>query len=189
MKQFYLLIAAILLPFLAWGDGWSTQYPEIEKNIRQPKFAEREFIITKYGAKTTASAAVNQKAINKAIEACSKKGGGRVIVPEGTWLTGAITLKSGVNLVVERGATLEFVFEPELYPIVKTRWEGLDCWNLSPCIYAYEATDVAITGEGVIDGGGTNDTWWKWCGAPRYGWKEGVISQRNGARKTDSALS
>ena len=84
MKQFYLLIAAILLPFLAWGDGWSTQYPEIEKNIRQPKFAEREFIITKYGAKTTASAAVNQKAINKAIEACSKKGGGRVIVPVGT---------------------------------------------------------------------------------------------------------
>lgn len=182
MKHFCLFIAALILPLLAWSDGWSTQYPEIEKNIRQPKFPEKEFKITKYGAKPEASAAVNQKAINKAIETCSKKGGGKVIVPEGKWLTGAITLKSGVNLVVERGATLEFVFEPELYPIVKTRWEGLDCWNLSPCIYAYEATDVAITGEGVIDGGGTNDTWWKWCGAPKYGWKEGVISQRNGSR-------
>ena len=182
MKHFYLVIAALLLPLLAWSDGWTTQYPEIEKNIRQPKFAEKEFKITKFGAKPDASAAVNQKAINKAIATCSKKGGGKVIVPEGKWLTGAITLKSGVNLVVERGATLEFVFQPELYPIVKTRWEGLDCWNLSPCIYAYEATDVAVTGEGVIDGGGTNDTWWKWCGAPHYGWKEGVISQRNGAR-------
>lgn len=182
MKHLCLFIAALILPLLAWSDGWSTQYPEIEKNIRQPKFPEKEFKITKYGAKPGASAAVNQKAINKAIETCSKKGGGKVIVPEGKWLTGAITLKSGVNLVVERGATLEFVFEPELYPIVKTRWEGLDCWNLSPCIYAYEATDVAITGEGVIDGGGTNDTWWKWCGAPKYGWKEGVISQRNGSR-------
>lgn len=183
MKHLCLFIAALILPLLAWSDGWSTQYPEIEKNIRQPKFPEKEFKITKYGAKPGASAAVNQKAINKAIETCSKKGGGKVIVPEGKWLTGAITLKSGVNLVVERGATLEFVFEPELYPIVKTRWEGLDCWNLSPCIYAYEATDVAITGEGVIDGGGTNDTWWKWCGAPKYGWKEGMVAQRNGGRE------
>ncbi len=182
MKHFYLIIAAFLLPLMVWGDGWTTQYPEIEKSIRLPKFAEKEYRITKYGAATDASPAVNQKAINKAIDRCSRKGGGKVIVPEGRWLTGAITLKSGVNLVVERGAMLEFVFAPELYPIVKTRWEGLDCWNLSPCIYAYGAKDVAITGEGIIDGGGTNETWWKWCGAPRYGWKEGVVSQRNGSR-------
>lgn len=87
MKHFYLLIAALMLPLFALGDGWSTQYPEIEKNIRQPEFAKKEFKITKYGAKTGASAAVNQKAINKAIDACSKKGGGKVIVPEGRWLT------------------------------------------------------------------------------------------------------
>lgn len=182
MKYLKLLLLCLLFPTAMAADGWDTQYRQIEQSIRQPKFADREFLITKYGASPQAKAEANQKAINKAVAACSKAGGGRVIVPEGTFHTGAITLKSHVNLVVEKGAVLQFVFEPELYPVVPTRWEGLDCWNNSPCIYAYKQTDVAITGEGTIDGGGTNETWWKWCGAPRYGWKEGVISQRNGSR-------
>lgn len=183
MKVLNLLVFLMLLPLAVRGDYWSdTEYKRIEQSIREPKFSAKEFPITKYGASVNATAEKNQKAINKAIEACSKKGGGKVIVPAGTFNTGAITLKSHVNLVVEKDAKLQFVFQPELYPIVPTRWEGIDCWNLSPCIYAYQATDVAITGEGTIDGGGENETWWKWCGAPRYGWKEGVISQRNGSR-------
>lgn len=182
MKYLHLLLLCLLFPAALMADGWDTQYKQIEQSIRQPKFADRDFLITKYGASPEASAASNQKAINKAIAECSKAGGGRVVVPAGTYNTGAITMKSHVNLVVEKGATLLFAFQPELYPIVSTRWEGLDCWNLSPCIYAYKATDVAITGEGTIDGGGTNETWWKWCGATHYGWKEGVISQRNGSR-------
>ena len=182
MKYLQLLLAFLLAPFTAWADGWDTQYRQIEQSIRQPKFADREFNITKYGAKPAAKAAVNQKAINRAIAACSKAGGGRVVVPAGTFNTGAITLKSHVNLVVEEGATLQFAFEPELYPVVLTRWEGLDCWNISPCIYAYQETDIAITGKGVIDGGGSRDTWWPWCGATKYGWKEGTVSQRNGSR-------
>lgn len=182
MRYLKLLLLCLLFPVAMKADSWSDQYKKIEESIRQPHFADREFNITKYGASTKATAAVNQKSINKAIIACSKAGGGRVVIPAGTFNTGAITLKSHVNLVVEKGATLQFVFQPELYPIVPTRWEGLDCWNLSPCIYAYKQTDVAITGEGVIDGGGTNETWWKWSGAKQYGWKEGVISQRNGSR-------
>ena len=182
MKYLQLLLAFLLAPFTVWADGWDTQYRQIEQSIRQPKFADREFNITKYGAKPAAKAAVNQKAINRAIAACSKAGGGRVVVPAGTFNTGAITLKSHVNLVVEEGATLQFAFEPELYPVVLTRWEGLDCWNISPCIYAYQETDIAITGKGVIDGGGSRDTWWPWCGATKYGWKEGTVSQRNGSR-------
>ena len=182
MKYLHLLLLCLLFPAVAMADGWETTYKQIEKSIRQPQFANRDFKITKYGASTTATAAVNQKAINKAIAACSKAGGGRVIVPAGTFNTAAITLLSHVNLVVEKGAVLQFTFEPELYPVVLTRWEGLDCWNISPCIYAYKQTDVAITGEGTIDGGGTRETWWPWCGAAKYGWKEGMISQRNGAR-------
>ena len=182
MKYLQLLLAFLLAPFTVWADGWDTQYRQIEQSIRQPKFADREFNITKYGAKPAAKAAVNQKAINRAIAACSKAGGGRVVVPAGTFNTGAITLKSHVNLVVEEGATLQFAFEPDLYPVVLTRWEGLDCWNISPCIYAYQETDIAITGKGVIDGGGSRDTWWPWCGATKYGWKEGTVSQRNGSR-------
>ena len=185
MKKFFpLLMLCLLAPQLAVAQGWNEEeYKQIEQSIRLPQFADKEFLITKYGAKTDATAAKNQKAIQKAIDQCSKKGGGRVVVPAGQkFLTGAITLKSGVNLEVQEGAVLEFVFEPELYPIVETSWEGLECFNLSPCVYAYKAKDIAITGKGTIDGGGTNDTWWPWNGNPHFGWKEGMISQRNGSR-------
>ena len=182
MKYIKLLLALLLLPAVALADGWDTQYKQIEQSIRQPQFGDKVFNITKYGASVKATAAANQKAINKAIDACSKAGGGRVVVPEGTFNTGAITLKSKVNLHVEKGAVLQFAFQPELYPIVPTRWEGLDCYNLQPCIYAYKQNDIAITGEGTIDGGGENSTWWKWCGAPRYGWKQGEVGQNMGAR-------
>ena len=182
MKYIKLLLALLLLPAVALADGWDTQYKQIEQSIRQPQFGDKVFNITKYGASVKATAAANQKAINKAIDACSKAGGGRVVVPKGTFNTGAITLKSKVNLHVEKGAVLQFVFQPELYPIVPTRWEGLDCYNLQPCIYAYKQNDIAITGEGTIDGGGENSTWWKWCGAPRYGWKQGEVGQNMGAR-------
>ena len=178
-----LLLLCLLIPSVAQAKAWDEEeYKRIEQRIKAPSFPEKDFLITKYGAKTTNSAAQNQKAINKAIAACSKKGGGRVIVPAGTFLTGAITLLSHVNLVVEKDAVLKFAFEPDLYPIVPTRWEGIDCHNLSPCIYAYKQTDIAVSGEGTIDGSGANDTWWPWNGNPRFGFKEGMISQRGGSR-------
>ena len=178
-----LLLLCLIVPSIAHAKAWDEEeYKRIEQSIKAPTFPEKDFLITKYGAKTTNSAAQNQKAINKAIAACSKKGGGRVIVPSGTFATGAITLLSHVNLVVEKDAVLKFAFEPDLYPIVPTRWEGIDCRNLSPCIYAYKQTDIAVTGEGTIDGSGANDTWWPWNGNPRFGFKEGMISQRGGSR-------
>ncbi len=178
-----LLLLCLIVPSIAQAKAWDEEeYKRIEQSIKAPTFLEKDFLITKYGAKTTNSAAQNQKAINKAIAACSKKGGGRVIVPSGTFITGAITLLSHVNLVVEKDAVLKFAFEPDLYPIVPTRWEGIDCRNLSPCIYAYKQTDIAVTGEGTIDGSGANNTWWPWNGNPRFGFKEGMISQRGGSR-------
>ena len=185
MKRFFqTMLLCMLVVLSAQAKGWdNAQYKQIEQSIRVPQFAQKDYVITKFGAKTTNTAAKNQKAIQKAIDKCSKKGGGRVIVPAGQkFLTAAIQLKSGVNLVVEEGAVLEFAFEPELYPIVPTRWEGLDCWNLSPLIYAYQAKDIAITGKGTIDGGGSNETWWPWCGNVRFGMKEGGIAQNQGAR-------
>ena len=162
-----------------WNEA---QYKQIEQSIRVPQFADKTYLITKYGAKTDATAAKNQKAIQKAIDLCSKKGGGKVIVPAGSkFLTGAIHLKSGVNLEVQEGAVLEFAFEPELYPIVETSWEGLECFNLSPCVYAFKAKDIAITGKGTIDGGGSKETWWPWVGNARFGYKEGP-AQNKGAR-------
>lgn len=184
MRKLLSLLTLCIVALTAQAKGWDDQqYKQIEQSIRMPQFADKVYDITKYGAKTTNTAAKNQKAIQKAIDKCSKKGGGRVVIPAGQkFLTAAIQLKSGVNLEVQEGAVLEFAFEPELYPIVPTRWEGLDCWNLSPLIYAYQARDIAITGKGIIDGGGTNDTWWPWCGSKKFGMKEGGIAQNMGAR-------
>ena len=170
MKTLQSFLLCLLFPWCAMAAGWDTDYQKIEKSIRQLQFPDKSFVITKYGASLKATPAKNQAAINKAIDACSKAGGGKVIIPEGTWNTGAIRLKSHVNLVVEKGATLLFAFDTNLYPTVLTRWEGIDCWNYSPCIYAYGETDVAITGEGTIDGNGSNETWWKMCGKDRFGW-------------------
>ena len=185
MRYLKTLLLVLLLPACAFAAGWDdNEYKRIEQSIQLPKIAERQFLITSFGAKTTATAAQNQKAINRVISLVSKKGGGKVIIPKGTWNTGAIELKSHVNLVLEEGATLHFAFEPKLYPLVRTSWEGLACWNYSPCIYAYKATDIAITGKGTIDGGGNNDTFWQWNGSPRFGYKEGVTkeSQKLGSR-------
>lgn len=185
MRYLKTLLLALLLPACAFAAGWDdNEYKRIEQSIQLPKIAERQFLITSFGAKTTATAAQNRKAINRVISLVSKKGGGKVIIPKGTWNTGAIELKSHVNLVLEEGATLHFAFEPKLYPLVRTSWEGLACWNYSPCIYAYKATDIAITGKGTIDGGGNNDTFWQWNGSPRFGYKEGVTkeSQKLGSR-------
>ena len=183
-KSLFTVLFCFLMPALCMAIEWNGQkYHEIEKSILQPQFGKATMLITKYGAKSEASAADNQKAIQKAIDKCSKKGGGKVIVPAGQrFLTGAIEIKSGVNLVVEEGAVLEFAFLPELYPIVETSWEGLECFNLSPCVYAFKAHDIALTGKGTIDGGGSNETWWPWCGSGRFGAKEGGIAQNKGAR-------
>ena len=147
-KIFQIVMLCMLTPLLAAAQQWNeAQYRQIEQSIRTPQFADKAYLITKYGAKTDNTAAKNQKAIQKAIDLCSKKGGGRVVVPAGQkFHTGAIELKSGVNLEVQQDAVLEFVFEPALYPIVETSWEGLECFNLSPCVYAFKAKDIAITG-------------------------------------------
>ncbi len=167
-----LLIMLVAIPMCALAqENWNPAlYKQIEDSVNEPTFKDKVYNVTKYGASTKADAAKNQKAINKAIEECSKKGGGKVVVPAGTYNTGAIRLKSNVNLEIQKDAKLQFVFDKSLYPIVKTRWEGMDCMNLSPCIYAYGEKNIAITGEGTIDGGGSNQTWWKWCGKDKFGW-------------------
>ena len=178
MRKLKTLLLAMLLPVCALASGWDdNEYKQIEASVQQPQIGTKRYPVTDYGAKTTATAAQNQKAINKAISAASSKGGGQVIIPAGTWKTGAITLRSKVNLVVEEGATLQFVFDTDLYPLVKTSWEGIGCWNYQPCIYANGATDIAITGKGTINGGGSNDTWWKMCGKDRFGYVEGETKE------------
>lgn len=186
MNKFSVLILMVFFPLIALADGWNeTEYRAIERSIEQPKIAKRTVVITKFGAKTTASAVQNQQAIHRAIAYLAKQGGGKVIVPAGKWQTGALRLASGIELVVSKDALLQFVFDRSLYPLVKTSWEGMMCWNYSPCIYSYGADDVVVSGEGTIDGGGSNETWWPMCGKQVFGYVKGVTkeAQVSGSRR------
>ena len=89
--------------------------------------------------------------ISEAVAACGVRGG-RVVVPAGVWETGPVCLKSNVELHLEEGAVLRFVDDPNAYlPAVRVAWEGVECYNLSPLVYAYAATNIAITGKGMIE--------------------------------------
>lgn len=182
MKSYLIALIGLLLPLTGSAKNPWKNYKNIEKRIVAPIFPDREFLITDFGATTTGKDDDNQKAINNAIKACSEAGGGCVVVPKGTWVTGGIRLQSNVNLVVSEGATLLFSYNIRLYPLVKTRWEGVDCWNYQPLIYAYDCKNVAITGKGTIDGNGSKETWWGWTGYEGWGWKEGMEHQRSGSR-------
>ncbi|WP_239060741.1 glycoside hydrolase family 28 protein [Bacteroides sp. 519] len=156
---------------------------EIERQIKRTSFPATVYSITDYGVQSGNEEPCHE-IINKVITLCSLNGGGTVLVPKGTFLTGPITLKSNVNLHIEEGATLKFSTDQSLYfPAVITRWEGIDCYNARPLIYAYGETNIALTGKGTIDGQGSTEAWWPMSGAARYGWAEGMVSQRNGARE------
>ena len=155
----------------------------IEKQIKETSFPDRSFLITDFGARKNTPYEPCHEAINQAILSCCLSGGGRVVVPAGEFYVGPIILKSNVNLHLEKGAKLKFIPKQSLYfPAVLTRWEGIDCYNAHPLIYANGETNIAITGKGVIDGQASNETWWHMSGHPRFGWKEGMTSQKKGGR-------
>jgi polygalacturonase len=135
---------------------------EIEGQIIPPSFNCNVYNIIDYGAISDGVTDCS-KAIDDAINACNRKGGGKVLVPEGKFLTGAIHLMSNVNLHVSEGATLLFTTDKSKYlPVVRTRFEGMECMNYSPLIYAYKAENIAVTGKGTLDGQG--EVWWSWKG-------------------------
>ncbi|GAC1701177.1 MAG: exopolygalacturonase PelB [Candidatus Acidiferrum sp.] len=134
--------------------------------IKPPVFANRDFDITKFGAVAN-NKTDNTDAFRNAIAACNRAGGGRVVVPKGDFLSGALHLKSNVNLHIESGATIRFSRQPSKYPIVFTRFEGTELMNYSPFIYAFEQENIAITGDGTLDGNADADHWWAWKKPPR----------------------
>jgi polygalacturonase len=149
-------------PKVAAGTaGWG-MVPGILARIVPPTFPDRDFDVTRYGAVGDGTTDCT-RAFRDAIAACNAAGGGRVLVSAGRFLTGAIHLKSRVNLHVAKGATIAFSREPAAYlPPVFTRWEGTELMSYSPFIYAFEQTDVAITGEGTLDGQADAQHWWNW---------------------------
>jgi len=97
---------------------------------------------------------LNTKAFADAIDAVSKKGGGKVIIPPGIWLTGPIVLKSNLELHAETGALIKFSTDKTLYPIIETSFEGLNTWRCISPIYGKNLVNIAFTGNGVWDGSG-----------------------------------
>ena len=142
-------------------SGWA-MVPGILSQINPPVFPDRDFNIIDFGAIGDGET-ICTEAFQQAISACSDSGGGRVIVPEGEFLTGAIHLKSNVNLYLTKNAMIKFSQDPEDFlPVVYTRFEGTECYNYSPPVYAFEQENIAITGQGSLDGQGDYDHWWNW---------------------------
>lgn len=147
-------------------QAWS-RVPGILSHIQPPTFPRRKFPLENYGAigdgRTDCTAA-----FRKAIDDCNSSGGGEVIVPRGTFLTGAIHLKSNVNLHLDKGATILFSTNREEYlPVVFVRYEGTEIMNYSPLVYAFEQTNIALTGDGTLDGQGGSWHSWKSSMDPR----------------------
>jgi DNA sulfur modification protein DndE len=133
--------------------GTTDKYVYELPKVQQPVFKKDTFNIIKYGAKND-GVFLNSVAINQAIDECSAQGGGTVLIPEGFWLSGPIVIKSNVNLHLSKGALLQFSDNYDDYPLVKTSWEGLDAIRCQSPISATGATNIAITGGGIVDGAG-----------------------------------
>jgi len=158
-------------------DPWKTMELTI-KNLPKTNFQDKTYNINDFGAVADGKT-LNTAAFEKAIQTCTENGGGKVLVPNGKYLTGAIHLENNVNLHLEDKAEILFSLNPKDYPIVHTSWEGTELMNYSPLIYAKNKTNVAITGKGVLNGQADSTNWWIWSGAKMYGWKKGIPSQND----------
>ena len=156
------LILGLAISSAVAAAGWDS-VPPILSRINAPSFPHRDFLITSYGAVPGESNDCT-KAIAGAIEACHTAGGGHVVVPAGVFLTGAVHLKSNVDLHLDENAMLKFSTNPTNYlPVVYTRYEGVEVMNYSPFIYAFEQENIAVTGKGTLDGSASDENWWAWA--------------------------
>jgi polygalacturonase len=152
-------VPALIIMSLLSPDGKSQDFSwEHLPVITRPVFKRDSFFITAYGA-VPDGITLNTAAINTAIEDCSRKGGGVVVVPQGLWMTGPIVLRSHVNLYVARAAILQFTNDHTQYPIVIGNYEGHPAAKCQAPLSGTDLEDVAITGTGIIDGNGDG---WRW---------------------------
>ncbi|WP_419999036.1 glycoside hydrolase family 28 protein [Streptomyces boninensis] len=161
------------------ADRAREQADAIAARVRRPEFPDREFPVTRYGARGDGRTDCTG-AIRDAIEACHAAGGGHVTIPAGRYATGAVRLRSGVDLHLEAGAILAFSRDPAAYlPPVLTRFQGVECYGYAPLIYARGEENIAVTGDGVLDGRAGEVHWWPWSGQEEFGWRPGIPQQED----------
>ena len=149
MKRILFALAAVATLLTGCATEPCTPQEQIIAGIARTSFPEREWVI-----EPTVENPLT--ALQEAIDSCSYYGGGRVRIKEGHYpLNGPLKLKSNINLHLEEGAYLQFSGRSEDFlPVVLTRWEGTELYGHSPMIYAYHATNIALTGKGTIDAQG-----------------------------------
>lgn len=163
-KSIFRVLAAVFFMLLGINElqaqiNIEEVYKDIEfdmPRVKETSFPDYSRSITEFGAQA-GGVFKNTEAFKKAISEVNSKGGGRVVIPRGIWLTGPIELKSNINLHLEDGALLLFSRDFDDYSLIETSFEGLNTIrNISP-IYANNTENIAITGKGTIDGNG--DAW------------------------------
>ncbi|MDR2361922.1 MAG: glycoside hydrolase family 28 protein [Prevotellaceae bacterium] len=152
----FLPVSAVVLPAQVVPDELYRDLPFKMEKIQLPQFPPHTFNIKDFGAIGN-GAALCTDAFHRAIEAATAQGGGKIVVPEGIWLTGPVVLQDNINLYLEQGAVMVFSDNFDLYPIVNVSFEGLDTRRCQSPVSAKGATNIAITGNGIIDGSG--DAW------------------------------
>jgi polygalacturonase len=134
-------------------DKYYKDLPFSMEKIKVPVFKKNTVSILDFGA-VGDGVTMNTEAFRKSFEALEKKGGGKLVVPKGVWYTGPIVMKSNINLHLEKGALILFSADFDLYPLVNTVFEGLDTRRCQSPISGNNLENIAITGEGSINGSG-----------------------------------
>ena len=167
MKKILISGLSVLIFAVSLNAGTVVTAPESPfgfEPLTMYEFPAKEFPITKFGAKA-GDVKANTEAFKKAMAACNKAGGGSVVVPAGEWLCGPIHFQSNCRLFLSEGAKVLFEDKPELYlPAVQTSWEGVECFNFSPLVYAFECENIAIAGPGTLEA--KMDLWRTWFSRP-----------------------
>ena len=153
---FTLLCLALTLGAQAQDNpyrAYTRQLPFSMPEVAAPVFPKKTVSLTQYGAKGDGKTLCTE-AFSKAIDELSRQGGGRLSVPQGVWFTGPIVLKSHVDLHLEKGAVILFSGDMDLYPVIETNYEGELRKHCQSPVSAVGQTDIAISGQGIIDGNG-----------------------------------
>jgi polygalacturonase len=162
LKSIIILLSMVVFTSVVGGQPKTkvTRLPDLYQGIefqmprvKEPVIPANSVSITDYGAKSGGQVLCSQ-AFSDAIDAVSKKGGGRIIIPRGTWLTGPITLKSNIELFSEAGALVIFSTDKRLYPLVETNFEGFNTYRCISPLNGRNLENIALTGKGVFDGSG-----------------------------------